>query len=190
MRGRTLAVMAGQAALVAVLAVALAQAVETAPAHRMASATPTPCEVRRINLADPELKDHTIECAAADATATAYIMVAVTVTPCDPWGDENKTPIPGPLPMRLASPCSSVASDATWTAHHATRTAGIIDGSYYGLHISNSAPRWTPTIYAYGTVPPEVLAGYPATLTALPQETPHGWRLDGDRWVMDDRRQP
>ena len=154
------------------------------PVNATATPRPTRCEGRRINLSHPELADHVIECAAADATATAYIHVQVTVTPCDPWDDRNVTPIPAEiLPRRLAAPCGVVAFDATRDTHAATVTAGIIDGSLYGLHIQNGAPYWTPTIYPYGTVPPDVLAGYPLTLTAIPWGTPHGWCLDGDRWV-------
>ena len=88
------------------------------------------------------------------------------------------------------APCGVVAHNATWDTVAATRTAGIIDGSHYGLHISNSAPNWTPTIYPYGTVPPEMLAGYPLTLTAIPWGTPQGWCLQDDRWVTTCGRQP
>lgn len=120
----------------------------------------------------------------ADATAAAYVMVGgVTATPCDPWAKENATPVPRSHPV--AAPCAVVAFEATWTAHHATETAGIIDGSYYGLHVSNSAPNWTPTVYTYGTVPAAELTAYPLTLTALPWPTPHGWHLEGDRWVVN-----
>jgi hypothetical protein len=168
MRPRTVLITLVQGALVAVLGVALVQAVETAPAYSKPRCAD---EYRR------------------QAEWASYCYQVRTPTPCDPWADENTTPIPGSM-MRQTSPCGVVASDATWAAIGATWTAGIIDGTYYGLHVSNGAPLWTPTIFAYGTVPPEVLAGYPATLTALPQETPVGWRLEGDQWVVDARRQP
>jgi hypothetical protein len=184
MRTRTVLITLAQGVVVGVLGLALSQAVETAPVQP--SATPTPCEVNRIDVAHPE-RSQMLTCSAADATATAYIMAVVTVTPCDPWDDKNLTPT-GSNP--LVAPCGVVAHDATWAAYGATQTAGIIDGSNYGLHYSNAAPNWTPTIFAYGTVPPDVLAGYPATLTAMPQETPYGWHLDGDHWVADGGRRP
>jgi hypothetical protein len=130
-----------------------------------------------------------VETAPGASTAYWRAGTATTPTPCHPWAEENLTPVPNSITYRFA-PCAEVAHHATWAAIDATETAGIIDGSVYGLHYSNGAPLWTPTIYAYGTVPPEVLAGYPATLTAMPQETPVGWHLDGDRWVMDGGRQP
>lgn len=186
---RTVAIMLAQSVGVIGLSIALGQAVETAPPRFMAAATPTPCEMRTIDLAHLK-RTHTQACSAADATATAYVLVSVT--PCDPWADENLTPIPHDhgLPGYLSAPCSVVASNATWDTIYATRTAGIIDGSYYGFDWSNGAPNWTPTILVYGTVPPEELAGYPATWTAMPQETPAGWHLDGDHWVADDGRRP
>ena len=113
---------------------------------------------------------------------------SVTPTPCDPWAAENMTPIPGR--NKMAAPCAVVAFNATSTTYAATVTAGIIDGSHYGLHISNSAPNWTPTVYPYGTVPPEVMAGYPLTLTALPWPTPHGWCLRDDHWETTCEGQP
>lgn len=170
------------AAAVVVIGVAALNGVTLGPVP--AAATPTPCEVRRIDLSHPDLADHIIGCAEADATATAYIHVQVTATPCAPWDDRNSTPIPASrLPHRLSAPCAVVAHNATSDTYAATVTAGIIDGSHYGLHISNLAPNWTPTIYPYGTVPPDELAGYPLTLTAIPWGTPHGWCLREDRWV-------
>ena len=90
--------------------------------------------------------------AGPEATRVGWQPGQVTPTPC-PWWEYTAVPWQ-PVPW-----CMSPVI-------HATATAGVADGSIYGLEYVWEGDSKTPTVTSYGTVPPHAAA----TWTALTVE--------------------
>lgn len=84
----------------------------------------------------------------AEATRVGWLSGQVTPTPC-PWWEYTAVPWQ-PVPW-----CMHTVIDAR-------TTAGIADGSIYGLSYRYEGDSKTPTVTAYGTVPPHAAATWTA----------------------------
>ena len=100
----------------------------------------------------------------AEATRVGWQPGQVTPTPC-PWWEYTADPWQ-PVPW-----CMSPVIDAT-------HTAGVADGSIYGLNYHWDGESKTPTVTSYGTVPPHAAATW--TALTLEEDGPAEAALPGD----------